>query len=178
MYFLFNAKAAAALVALALASCATTTNRTELRGTVDAAMSLQVADALAGGERAFTINSSLGGSVGNAVMIAGMVNGRDASLTVDGVCYSACAMLFIGVVNKHVGSEADVEIHGAFFQDGKGDDAKAAYAAAEYLKVNGLPDAHKWEGLNGHKLTTQELENTIGGRLARLRKPPPNVDSR
>ena len=159
-------KTAAMLVALALAGCAATTDPTELRGTVGAAMSRQVATALAGGERTFTINSSTGGYVMSAALITGLLNGAGASLTVDGVCYSACAMLFVGTVNKHVGSDADVQIHGAYWRDGEGDDAKAAYDSAEYLKVNGLPNAHKWEGPNGHRLTAEELEKTTGGRMA------------
>lgn len=159
-------KGAAALVLLALAGCASPTNQTELRGMVGPVMFRQVASALADGQRAFTINSSLGGSTMTAQVLAQMLNGRDASLTVDGVCYSACAMLFVGAINKHVGSGADVQIHGAFFRNNEGDDGKAAYASAEYLRVNGLPDAHKWNGSNSHRLTTEELEKTTGGRLS------------
>jgi hypothetical protein len=119
----------------------------------------QVAHALADGHRDFTIDSSNGGNVLAAEVIAVLIRGRNGSLTVTGRCWSACAMMLLGVERKYATAEADVRIHGASSAAQPGDE-KGANAAADYMVKNGLPAniaRARGTGTNLYKLTPVEL---------------------
>ena len=75
-----------------LTACACSQNQaTELRGRIDGEMMQQVVHALADGHRDFTIDSSNGGKVLAAVVIAALIRGRKGCVTVTGRCWAACA---------------------------------------------------------------------------------------
>jgi hypothetical protein len=134
----------------------------ELRGRVDVNMSTAVRAGLDAGQRDFTINSSNGGFVTIAAIIADTLNSHNASLTVNGQCLSACALLAIGVSDKRYASGADIEIHGARYahpQNGQDDDAPAR-SAALYMRLHGVPERialGPGMGINLHRLSPLEL---------------------
>ncbi len=133
-----------------------------LRGAIDGNMYTKVAAAIAAGNRDFTIDSSPGGSPLAAAIIAQTIQDSGGSLTAIGTCYSACALLLIGVKNKFYTPDADIEIHGARYKyplTGQDPDRPARDTVA-YLIANGTPPAlaEKWGyGTNLHRLTTSEL---------------------
>lgn len=157
--------ASPALASPALASPAPV-QPVELRGRIDSHMADRVRASLDAGARDFTINTSTGGYVVVAAIIAGLLRAHQASITVNGLCASACALLVIGVQDKRYTSEADVEIHGARYrnpQTGKDDEAPAR-SAADYMVANGVPEAIAYGpgmGFNMHRLSTADL-NRMG----------------
>jgi hypothetical protein len=122
-------------------------------------MMQQVAHALADGHRDFTIDSSNGGKVLAAVVIAALIRERNGSLTVTGRCWSACALMLLGVERKYVAAGADVRIHGTTSATQPADE-KGANAVADYMIENGLPAdiaRTRGTGTNLYKLTPVEL---------------------
>jgi hypothetical protein len=119
----------------------------------------QVGHALANGYRDFTVDSSDGGSVLAAEIIAALIRTRNGSLTVTGRCWSACALMLLGVERKYVAAEADVRIHGATSAAHPADE-KAANAAVDYMIKNGLQAniaRTRGMGTNLYKLTPVDL---------------------
>jgi hypothetical protein len=141
-----------------LAACACSQHQaTELRGNVDREMMLQATQALADGHRDFTVDSSNGGNVMAAEVIAALIRRHNGSLTVTGRCWSACALMLLGVERKYAVAGADIGIHGAADTTHPADGANAA---ADYLIKNGLPAniARTWGmGTNLYRLTPAEL---------------------
>jgi hypothetical protein len=133
-----------------------------LRGTIDADMYMKVATAIGAGSRDFTVDSSFGGASIAANLIAQAINASNGSLTATGICYSACALLLVGVKNKFYTADADIEIHGARYRyplPGQDPDQPARDTVA-YLVANGAPPelAEKWGmATNLHRLTASEL---------------------
>jgi hypothetical protein len=133
-----------------------------LRGKIDDALTRQVLEALAAGVREFTLDSSFGGSQWAAIIMANAIRQRGGSVTAIGTCYSACALLLIGVEHKFYTSEADIEVHGARYaypQPGQDADAPARMTVS-YLEANGVPFdlARAWGmAINLHRLGAKEL---------------------
>lgn len=133
-----------------------------LRGAIDFSMYERVASALASGSRHFTIDRSFGGNPMIAAIIASTISGKDGSLTATGICYSACALLLIGVKKKYYTPEADIQVHGARYRNpapGQDPDQPARDTVA-YLISNGTPPqlAQRWGfAINLHRLTPDEL---------------------
>ena len=163
-----------ALVALALAACSPTPDlssaddvysriashrdNVELRGDIDFGMVAAVNIALAAGHRDFTINSSHGGGVMDAAVMAGALRASDAHITVNGECYSACALLVIGVKEKYAAAGADIRLHGAHKQGVI--DERPAKAAANYMIANGVPAdlaLGRGTGINLYRLTLADM---------------------
>ena len=133
-----------------------------LRGMVDEAMYRRVVEAVSGGARHFTVDSSLGGLPLYAGLIATTIAANDGSLTADGICYSACALMLIGVKNKFYTADADIQVHGARYKyPAAGQDPDApARETVRFLLFQGVPPdlANKWGmAINFHKLTPDEL---------------------
>lgn len=153
---------AAAIAGPAHASSPGPAEAVELRGRIDAHMAEKVRRALAGGVREFLINSSNGGFVFAAYSIADMMRSNDVTLTINGMCASACALLAIGVPHKRYTSEAVIELHGARYTvkpPGADDDAPAK-AAAAYMMLHGVPEAiatGPGMAYNLHRLSPVEL---------------------
>lgn len=76
-------------------------------------MAQQVHASLAKGQRNFTINSSNGGYVFYAEAIAGQLKAVNATLTVNGRCWSACSLIAIEMRAQQT-AEADVQSHASF----------------------------------------------------------------
>ena len=164
----------ALLAALALAACGPTPDLSsaddvysriaserdavELRGRIDLDMAGTVNTALAAGHRDFTINSSHGGGVLAAVLMANALRGSDSHITVNGECYSACALLVIGVKEKYATAGADIRLHGARRQGVI--DERPAQAAADYMIANGVPAdlaLGRGTGINLYRLTLTDM---------------------
>ena len=163
-----------ALLALALAACGPTpdlssaedvysriashSDNVELRGGIDSGMVGAVNRALAAGHRDFTIYSSHGGGVMDAAVMAGALRASDAHITVNGECYSACALLVIGVKEKYAAAGADIRLHGAHKQGVI--DERPAKAAANYMIANGVPAdlaLGRGTGINLYRLTLADM---------------------
>ncbi len=133
-----------------------------LRGAIDFNLYQRVASALAAGSSHVTIDRSFGGNPIIAAIIASSINSKDGSLTATGTCYSACALLLIGVKKKYYTSEADIQVHGAQYRNpapGK-DPNEPARDTVAYLIANGTPPhlAQQWGySINLHRLTPNEL---------------------
>lgn len=120
----------------------------------------QVAQALADGRRDFTVDSSNGGSVLSAENIAAVIRRRDGSLTATGRCWSACALMLLGVKRKYATEGADVRIHGATNTTQPSDSEAADAIVVAYMVRNGLPEnlaRTRGTGTNLYKLTPVEL---------------------
>jgi hypothetical protein len=121
-----------------------------------------VRTALDAGVRDFTINSSDGGYVMFAYLIGGRLKREGASLTINGRCLSACALLAFGVPDRRIAPGADVEIHGAWDQRNPADPTPAR-AAAAYMLANGVPPdlaEGRGTGINAHRLSPLELSRS------------------
>ncbi len=94
-----------------LSGCAE--NPSELRGTVDLHMIEQVRKSIAAGHKDFTINSSNGGLVFVAQVVAGQIKAANGTLTVNGRCWSACSLMAVSLNARQTG-EADVQSHASF----------------------------------------------------------------
>lgn len=70
----------------------------------------------------------------SAKVMADELNRAGASLTVNGFCYSACALLVVGVRDHRFGEGADVQFHSSYIQGGRD-----TSDAADYLASLGLP---------------------------------------
>jgi hypothetical protein len=143
-----------------LTACACSQHQaTELRGYVTGEMLQQVAHALADGHRDFTIDSSNGGIVLAAEVVAALIRGQNGSLMVTGRCWSACALVLLGVERKYAAAGADIRIHGATSPADPADE-KRANAAADYMIENGLPPniaRTRGTGMTPYQLTPVEL---------------------
>lgn len=142
-------------LALALAPVAAHAE-TELRGKVDGRMSQAVAAALKSGERSFVINSSNGGEVLHAVLIAALLESYQASVTANGTCLSACSMILFGVTRRFVTGEARVGVHA---WQAPSNNPVAVTAGVEWMLSHGFPAdlSYRMEGPNIYTLSAQDL---------------------
>jgi hypothetical protein len=146
-----------------------------LRGGVDDKMVRQVALALDEGRRDFTVDISDGGNVFAAEMIAELLNVEGGTVTVTGRCWSACALLGLGIKRKYATTQANVRIHGAIDATRPSDD-KAANEAIDYMVKSGLPRniaLGRGKGTTLYKLSPTELAEAG----VRPSKPEPNIYS-
>jgi hypothetical protein len=81
-----------------------------------------------------------GGILGEALLIGDEVRRRGLSTAVgaDGVCASACAIVFLSGRTKYMGGGAKVGLHAASTADGVAD-AEATDIMASYLRTVGVP---------------------------------------
>lgn len=122
-------------LACTLAGCAS--NPAELRGKVDTHMADKVRSGIASGLRDFTVNSSNGGLLASALSISGALKTVGGTLTVNGVCYSACANL-AAAMHATPGPNADVQSHSSHLKVGLQDGPDTA-EAANLLAIAGYP---------------------------------------
>lgn len=119
----------------------------------------QVTQALDEGRRNFTVDSSNGGNVLLAQVISDLVNSSGGTVTVTGRCWSACALMVLGVEQKYATEQADVRIHGAT-DIARPSDGKPADEVADYMIKSGLPESiarTRGKGANLYKLSPVEL---------------------
>jgi hypothetical protein len=76
-----------------------------------------------------------GGSIYEAIAIGRLFRKERASLTVDGVCFSACVLILAGAVERHIGESDEVGIHRPYFGTTPETPLKADQVKQQYLQM-------------------------------------------
>jgi hypothetical protein len=149
-----RALALALLLVTVLPACALKNDVVELRGHIDSHMATIVSDALVAGHREFTINSSTGGLLSAAEGMAGRLTAAGASLTANGTCLSACALLLLGVTNKYA-----TEDHGGWIA-GQRNAVSSQFLTGAYMLKHGISatlSSGRGNGTNLYRLTLEDM---------------------